>query len=175
MLCALTHQSQLAFRDELSELRAQGHQVIVEESPERAMAQVVSRRPSVIVVGTSLGIMEWFEFIVRITRDHSNLDARVIVMPDKEDPFPAVINSRDPSTGVFTGHYLTPGLHLDAIVAALAATKDASTGASLAGIANGSGPIDIDALAEAGNEPTGEPDRRPSRPDNATRGRHDSH
>ncbi len=175
MLCALTHQGQLAFQDELSELRAHGHQVIVEESPERAMAQVVSRRPSVIVLGTSLGAMEWFEFTARLARDHADLDARVIVMPDKEDPFPAVINSRDPSTGVFTGHYLAPGLHLDAIVEALAAMADASTGASLSGLASGSGPIDLEELAEEGNDPTGETDSRPSGPRNATRGPHDSH
>jgi hypothetical protein len=90
--------------------------------------------------------MEWFEFAARLARDHGDLDIQVVVMPDKEDPFPAVLRSRDPLTGAFTGHYLRPQLHLNEIVASLSAIGSSYSGKSLAQLAVGSGPIDLSAL-----------------------------
>lgn len=143
VLCALTEQRAQEYREELTRLRHTGLDVVVQSSPEQAIAQVATMRPAVVVVGTTVGAMEWFEFVAVLAKDHGDVDAQVVVIPDKGDPFPPVLRTRDPFTGGFTGHYLTSGLHLDEIVAAIAAMESAGSGTATRPMAVGSGPIDV--------------------------------
>jgi hypothetical protein len=141
VLCALSDQHQQEYGHELAELRRQGIDLFVQASPDLAMELIEEVRPTVVLVGTDVGPMEWFEFVTRMARQCRDLNPQVIVVPAKSDPFSPVLQTRDPATGGLTGHYLTDRLHLDDIVSTVCSVLDAGSATGHPELAQGSSPF----------------------------------
>jgi outer membrane protein OmpA-like peptidoglycan-associated protein len=56
-------------------------------------------QPRLVIVGMSLGSMEGLEFLARLMQRYRSFDGKVVILPDKGDPFPPVMQFRDPATG----------------------------------------------------------------------------
>jgi outer membrane protein OmpA-like peptidoglycan-associated protein len=83
---------------ELARLEQLGANLVVEESPDAAFAFIEKSHPRLVLVGMTVGSMEGLEFLATLLKRVPSFAGQVVVMPDKGDPFPPVLQRRDPVT-----------------------------------------------------------------------------
>jgi outer membrane protein OmpA-like peptidoglycan-associated protein len=83
---------------ELARLEQLGANLVVEESPDAAFAFIEKTHPRLVLVGMTVGAMEGLEFLATLLKRVPTFAGQVVVVPDKGDPFPPVLQRRDPVT-----------------------------------------------------------------------------
>jgi outer membrane protein OmpA-like peptidoglycan-associated protein len=119
ILFVLSEDQTQEFATEFDGLRRPGLEFVFEPSPEKALESLAVVRPVLVVVGMTLETMEGLEFLARLMKQHPSFGEKVVVLPSKDDPFPAMIHSRDPATGRSTTEetdFATMATLVDALV-----------------------------------------------------------
>lgn len=111
VLCVLEEAQRLAYEPELSKLGELGVGLSYEDSPERAFELIDRARPDLVVVGMNVGMMEGLEFLAALMGRPGGYQGRVLMLPDKGDPFLPQLHQRDPATGKST----TESVHFAAV------------------------------------------------------------
>jgi outer membrane protein OmpA-like peptidoglycan-associated protein len=99
VLCVLSSEQQEAYGSELATLQRSGLRFAFQESPEQALDGLGELSPVLVLVGMDVGTMEGLEFVALLFKRYPKFAQRVIVVPDKGDPFPPMMQFRDPKTG----------------------------------------------------------------------------
>lgn len=116
VLCVLEEAQRLAYEPELSKLGQLGVELSFEDTPERAFDLIDRDRPDLVVVGMNVGTMEGLEFLAALMGRARGYRGRVLMLPDKGDPFLPQLHARDPDTGKST----TEAVELAALFSELA-------------------------------------------------------
>src|SRR5512136_1377439 len=87
VLCVLSAEQQEAYRAELETLQRSGLRFAFQESPEQALDGIADLGPVLVLVGMDIGTMEGLEFVALLFKRYPKFAQRVIVLPDKGDPF----------------------------------------------------------------------------------------
>jgi outer membrane protein OmpA-like peptidoglycan-associated protein len=96
VLIALSSEQREAYASELARLKQPGIGVAFEESSDEALSIVEKKRPSLVLVGMNIGAMEGLEFLATLFKRIPDYAGKVVVLPDKGDPFPPMLQGRDP-------------------------------------------------------------------------------
>lgn len=99
VLCVLSQGQADDYRDEFLEMGGGRAEFLFEESPEDALEQLGDINPALVIVGMDLGSMEGLEFLAMLMRSYPSFMQKVLVLPERDDPFPPMLQFRDPSTG----------------------------------------------------------------------------
>jgi hypothetical protein len=99
VLVLLSTEQREARSAELGLFRRPGIELKFEESPEVGLDLAKSSPPALVIVGMTLGAIEGLEFVALLMRARPNFPGKIVVLPDKGDPFPPVVHARDPATG----------------------------------------------------------------------------
>jgi len=98
VLCVLSSEQKQAYQAEFERLQRPGLDFVFRESPQEALDQIPEVRPVLVVVGMDVGMMDGLEFVARLFSRYGDFHQKVIVLPDKGDPFSPVVQCRDPAT-----------------------------------------------------------------------------
>jgi outer membrane protein OmpA-like peptidoglycan-associated protein len=98
VLVALAADQREARGEELARLERSGIEMLFEETSEGALARVEKLRPSLVLVGMTIGDMEGLELLATLFKRVPDFAGKVVVLPDKGDPFPPMLQGRDPVT-----------------------------------------------------------------------------
>jgi outer membrane protein OmpA-like peptidoglycan-associated protein/CheY-like chemotaxis protein len=99
VVCVLESEQRDAYRVELDRLERIGVDFTFEDSPDKALELIDQRSPDLVVVGMTVGMMEGLEFLATLMGHNGGFGGRVIMLPDKGDPFLPQMHARDPVTG----------------------------------------------------------------------------
>jgi len=99
VLCVLSQEQWREYQQDFERMRLPGLDFVLQSSPERALDQVAVVKPSLVIVGMTIGVMEGLEFLALLLRRYKGFDQNVVVLPNKGDPFPPMLQRRDPKTG----------------------------------------------------------------------------
>lgn len=99
VLCVLSGEQWGDYDDELTGLAPEGVELVVQTDPDEALEQVARMTPRLVLVGMDLGAIEGLEFLAMFTSRYPDLGAKLVVLPDRGDPFPPMLQSLDPKTG----------------------------------------------------------------------------
>jgi outer membrane protein OmpA-like peptidoglycan-associated protein len=99
VLCVLSQEQWSEYQQDLDRMRQPGLEFVFQSSPDKALDQVGVVKPSLVIVGMTIGVMEGLEFLALLLRRYKDFDQNVIVLPNKGDPFPPMLQRRDPATG----------------------------------------------------------------------------
>jgi outer membrane protein OmpA-like peptidoglycan-associated protein/CheY-like chemotaxis protein len=99
ILCVLSEQQAQDFALDLEQLRGPSVELVMASSPEEALPQVGKLNPGLVIAGMDLGSMEGLEFLALLTQRYPKFYDKVVVLPDRNDPFPPVLQYRDRATG----------------------------------------------------------------------------
>jgi len=102
VLCVLSGEQWGDYEEELTGLARPGVDLVVQTDPEEALNQVERLEPGLILVGMTLGPVEGLEFLAMFTGRYPKLGTQLVVLPDRGDPFPPMLQCRDPATGKST-------------------------------------------------------------------------
>jgi outer membrane protein OmpA-like peptidoglycan-associated protein/DNA-binding NarL/FixJ family response regulator len=123
LLLALSSEQRDLRASDLARLEQLGVKLVVEESPDTALDFVERTRPQLIIVGMTVGMMEGLEFLATLLKRLPDFTGKVVVLPDKGDPFPPVLQGRDPVTRKTTTESIDFP-RIEKLVEALAQRKD---------------------------------------------------
>jgi outer membrane protein OmpA-like peptidoglycan-associated protein len=98
VLVVLEQGQREARAQELARLARPGIDVVHEESPDVALDLVATQPPPIVLVGMTIGAMEGLEFLALLLKRSPGFQGKVVVLPDKGDPFPPMLQGRDPVT-----------------------------------------------------------------------------
>lgn len=87
------------YRDEFERLRSHGLNLIYESSADRALDQFLTWDPALVIVGMTTDGMDGLEFLAFLMSRYPTFDRKIVVLPEKGDPFPPMIQWRDSATG----------------------------------------------------------------------------
>jgi hypothetical protein len=101
VLVVLSTEQREAYAAELERFSRPGIRLKFEESPEAGIeiATATTSAPAMVIVGMTVGMLEGLEFVALLMRARPKFPGKIVVLPDKGDPFPPVVQSRDPATG----------------------------------------------------------------------------
>lgn len=99
VVVALSAEQRDALAPELAPLHRPGIELVFEDSGEDALDLVKRRRPSLVIVGMTVGTMDGLEFVAILLGKQLDFRGKVLVLPEKGDPFAPVLQSIDPATG----------------------------------------------------------------------------
>jgi len=99
ILCVMSDEQHNAYEVELGAMRQPTLDFVFETSGDDAIALVGEVEPALVIVGMDIGDMEGLEFVALLMNQYKDFSNKVIVLPDKGDPFPPVVQHRDNSTG----------------------------------------------------------------------------
>lgn len=102
VLCVLSIEQQEEYRAELESLRQFDVELAMRESGEQALEEFGELSPVSVVVGMEIGGMEGLEFVALLMNRHPDYAGKVVVLPGRDDPFPPVLQQRNPVTGKST-------------------------------------------------------------------------
>ncbi|MDH5672168.1 MAG: OmpA family protein [Myxococcales bacterium] len=97
VICVMLDEQAESYASELEELK--GVELLMQDSPEEALDQVAELQPHLVLAGMDLGSMEGIEFLALLMRRYPATTVKVVVLPEKDDPFPAMLQYRDAATG----------------------------------------------------------------------------
>jgi outer membrane protein OmpA-like peptidoglycan-associated protein/CheY-like chemotaxis protein len=123
VLVVLSSEQREARAPELAGFERPGLSIVFEESPEAALDLIAKTPPAVVLVGMMVGDMEGLEFLALLLKRSPGFQGKVVVMPDKGDPFPPMLQGRDPVTKKSTTTAIDMA-GIAALVADLAVTLD---------------------------------------------------
>jgi outer membrane protein OmpA-like peptidoglycan-associated protein len=98
VLVVLSSEQREARRSALSELERPGIELLFEESPVVALDLIAQTPPALVLVGMVVGDMEGLEFLALLLKRVPGFPGKVVVLPDTGDPFPPMLQGRDPVT-----------------------------------------------------------------------------
>jgi outer membrane protein OmpA-like peptidoglycan-associated protein len=98
VLVVLSGEQRVAWGPELGSLERPELELTFEEDPEVALSLIKRTCPSLVLVGMSVGAMEGLEFLAMLFQSLPDFPGRVVVLPDKGDPFRPMLQGRDPVT-----------------------------------------------------------------------------
>ncbi len=101
-MCILADEQRHSYREELAELDRPGVEFLFEDSPEQAIDLVGQCNPDVVLVGMTVGMMDGLEVLALLMQKHQDFAGKIVVLPDKGDPFPPMLQYRDPVSGKST-------------------------------------------------------------------------
>jgi outer membrane protein OmpA-like peptidoglycan-associated protein len=99
VFCVLSFEQQTEFVDHFGRFRHPDVGWVFETSPEDALDRIGQLRPGLVFVGMTIGATEGLEFLALLFKRYRDFAGKVVVLPNRDDPFPPVIQSRDPATG----------------------------------------------------------------------------
>jgi hypothetical protein len=99
VLILLSTEQREAYAAELERFSRPGIQLKFEDSSEAGLDIAARALPAMIIVGMTIGMLEGLEFVALLMRACPKFPGKIVVLPDKGDPFPAVVQARDPATG----------------------------------------------------------------------------
>lgn len=99
ILCVMSDEQQQAYASELDAMRAPSLDFVFEPSGDEAIGLVGEVEPALVIVGMDIGDMEGLEFVALMMNQYKDFSNKIIVLPDKGDPFPPVVQHRNNSTG----------------------------------------------------------------------------
>lgn len=99
VLCVLAEEQAEAYQDDFRQLLPSGVDFVFPASVEQALDDIGSDQPMAVIVGMTIDTMEGLEFIAEAMARYRDYSGAFVVLPDKGDPFPPVVQRRDPSTG----------------------------------------------------------------------------
>jgi hypothetical protein len=99
VLVVLSSEQREARAAEFERFRLPGIELRFEESPEVGLDIAKAEAPALVIVGMTVGAIEGLEFVALFVRARPDFQGKVIVLPDKGDPFSPVVHARDPATG----------------------------------------------------------------------------
>lgn len=115
ILCIISNRQRRAYCTEFDLLRRAGVGLVFETCPDQALEVLESKSSQLVIVGIEIGWTQGREFLARLARCHPLSKISIVLLPDKEDPHPSLVHSRDPSTGLFA----TQAIEFDQLVASL--------------------------------------------------------
>ena len=124
ILCIISDRQRKQYCTEFDLLRRAGVGLVFETCPEQALALLESKSSQLVIVGIELGWTQGREFLASLARRHPLFKISVVLLPEKEDPHPSLVHSRDPSTGL----YATQEIEFDRLVASLIESAPQSFG-----------------------------------------------
>jgi hypothetical protein len=102
VLVVLSSEQREAYAAELERLSLPGIDLRFEESPDAGIDIAKTSVPALVIVGMTVGMIEGLEFLALLMRARPDYPGKVVVLPDKGDPFSPVLQARDPATGKST-------------------------------------------------------------------------
>src|SRR4030095_7117426 len=91
ILVVLSDEQRDEYRTEFDPLAVAGIELIVESSAEEALEQCIDWDPALVIVGMTTETMDGLEFVAQLMRRYPKFDRKIIVLPEKADPFPPMI------------------------------------------------------------------------------------
>jgi len=79
------------------------------DEPDSALDQIGDLAPCMVIVGMDLGEMEGLEFVALMMNRYKSYEGKVLVLPNKDDPFPPVVQQRNTKTGKSTTDQIEGG------------------------------------------------------------------
>lgn len=99
VLWVLSDEHRIEYDSELASMRRPDVEFLFENSPEDALDEVSDLAPNLVVVGMTHEEMDGLEFLARMLGVYKDYAGKIIVLPEKDDPFPPMLQFRDPATG----------------------------------------------------------------------------
>jgi outer membrane protein OmpA-like peptidoglycan-associated protein len=99
VMCVLSDDQRAEYESELSAMSRPGVTWHFESCADDALDRIGQLRPALVIVGMSLGPTEGLEFVALLFRRHRDFTGKVVVLPNKGDPFPPMLQMRDATTG----------------------------------------------------------------------------
>ena len=99
VLCVLSDEQAASYRADLERMRPAGAEFIIRSSADEALRMIAEDAPRAVIVGMMIDAMEGLEFVAVAMGQHRDYTGAFIILPDKGDPFPPVLQRRDPKTG----------------------------------------------------------------------------
>jgi len=99
VLCVLSDEQRSEYRDELTGLEQRGLSLVHMDDPDEALERAAALDPQLVIAGMELGPMEGLEFLAFFMKRYPEFERTVVVLPRKDDPFPPMAHTRNPSTG----------------------------------------------------------------------------
>ena len=99
VLCVMSEEQYEDYVEELGAMCPPGIELVHQPSADDALDEVQERNPALLIVGMELDSMDGLEFVAMVMNRYTDFPASIVVLPDKGDPFPAVIQSRNAKSG----------------------------------------------------------------------------
>lgn len=87
------------YSQEFGQLRQAGAQFVHETDPDLAVDRLGAVKPAVVIVGMEVEALEGLELLAMMVQKYPDFGGKFLVLPNKGDPFPAMLQYRDPDTG----------------------------------------------------------------------------
>ena len=99
VLWVLSDEQRAEFSSEIEGAGRDGVGFIFRSSPEDALDEVPELAPQLVIVGVTNDEMDGLEFLAMLMRPKLGFTGKVIVLPDRGDPYPPMLQWRDEESG----------------------------------------------------------------------------
>lgn len=99
ILVVLSDEQRDDYKADFDPLARAGIDFVYESSGDDALDRVTECDPGLVIVGMTNDTMDGLEFVAQLMRRYPSFDRKVVVLPEKDDPFPPVIQWHDAVTG----------------------------------------------------------------------------
>ena len=99
VLVVLSDQQRDDYAMDFEPLEHAGVDFVYQSSADDALDGIVDLDPALVIVGMTTDTMDGLEFVAQLMRRYPKFDRKVVALPEKQDPFPPMIQWYDAARG----------------------------------------------------------------------------